>query len=439
MKYALAIDIGASSGRHIIGYKKNNEIVYEEIYRFPNGVKNVNGHLVWDVNALFKEILTGLKKAKTLNKKPDVIGIDTWAVDYALLDENDKLIDCVYAYRDKRTEKSIPEVHKILSHEELYKLCGIQFQPFNTIYQLYEDKMSGRLNKAKSFLMLPDYLHFLLTGNKKQEYTNATSTSMVNADTKTWDKDILSKLGLNKGLFKELSNPGTVVGTFKEDIKEYLGYDAKVVLPATHDTASAVEALDIKDEPYISSGTWSLLGIKVKDAIRDEKSHKGNWSNEGGPGYYRYQKNIMGMWLVQSLRNELCPEKDFVEIAELARNSNFNGIVNANDQAFLAPKSMKEAFDSHLNKGIKRDLELGDYFRSAYLSLAYLYKESLLELENNTGKVFHNLYIVGGGAKNTFLNELTEQLCQIKVTAIPIEATAIGNLKVLLNSLEKED
>ena len=439
MKYALAIDIGASSGRHIIGYKKNNEIVYEEIYRFPNGVKNVNGHLVWDVNALFKEILTGLKKAKTLNKKPDVIGIDTWAVDYALLDENDKLIDCVYAYRDKRTEKSIPEVHKILPHEELYKLCGIQFQPFNTIYQLYEDKMSGRLSKAKSFLMLPDYLHFLLTGNKKQEYTNATSTSMVNADTKTWDKDILSKLGLNKGLFKELSNPGTVVGTFKEDIKEYLGYDAKVVLPATHDTASAVEALDIKDEPYISSGTWSLLGIKVKDAIRDEKSHKGNWSNEGGPGYYRYQKNIMGMWLVQSLRNELCPEKDFVEIAELARNSNFNGIVNANDQAFLAPKSMKEAFDSHLNKVIKRDLELGDYFRSAYLSLAYLYKESLLELENNTGKVFHNLYIVGGGAKNTFLNELTEQLCQIKVTAIPIEATAIGNLKVLLNSLEKED
>ena len=439
MKYALAIDIGASSGRHIIGYKKNNEIVYEEIYRFPNGVKNVNGHLVWDVDALFKEILAGLKKAKTLNKIPDVIGIDTWAVDYALLDENDKLIDCVYAYRDKRTEKSIPEVHKILSHEELYKLCGIQFQPFNTIYQLYEDKMSGRLNKAKSFLMLPDYLHFLLTGNKKQEYTNATSTSMVNADTKTWDKDILSKLGLNKGLFKELSNPGTVVGTFKEDIKEYLGYDAKVVLPATHDTASAVEALDIKDEPYISSGTWSLLGIKVKDAIRDEKSHKGNWSNEGGPGYYRYQKNIMGMWLVQSLRNELCPEKDFVEIAELARNSNFNGIVNANDQAFLAPKSMKEAFDSHLNKVIKRDLELGDYFRSAYLSLAYLYKESLLELENNTGKVFHNLYIVGGGAKNTFLNELTEQLCQIKVTAIPIEATAIGNLKVLLNSLEKED
>ena len=438
MKYALAIDIGASSGRHIIGYKKNNEIVYEEIYRFPNGVKNVNGHLVWDVDALFKEILTGLKKAKTLNKIPEVIGIDTWAVDYALLDENDKLIDCVYAYRDKRTEKSIPEVHKILSHEELYKLCGIQFQPFNTIYQLYEDKMSGRLSKAKSFLMLPDYLHFLLTGNKKQEYTNATSTSMVNADTKTWDKDILSKLGLNKDLFKDLSNPGTVVGSFKEDIKEYLGYDAKVVLPATHDTASAVEALDIKDEPYISSGTWSLLGLKVKYAIRDEKSHEGNWSNEGGPSYYRYQKNIMGMWLVQSLRNELCPNKDFVEIAELARKSSFNGIVDVNNQDFLAPASMKEAFDKHLNKTIKRNLELGDYFRSAYLSLAYLYKESLYELEENTGKVFHNLYIVGGGAKNSFLNELTEQMCQIKVVALPIEATALGNLKILLNKLEEK-
>ena len=438
MKYALAIDIGASSGRHIIGYKKNNEIVYEEIYRFPNGVKNVNDHLVWDVDALFKEILTGLKKAKTLNKIPDVIGIDTWAVDYALLDENNKLIDCVYAYRDKRTEKSIPEVHKLLPHEELYKLCGIQFQPFNTIYQLYEDKMSGRLSKAKSFLMLPDYLHFLLTGVKKQEYTNATSTSMVNADTKTWNKDILNKLGLNKDLFKELSNPGTVMGTFKEDIKEFLGYDAKVVLPATHDTASAVEALDIKDEPYISSGTWSLLGLKVKDAIRDEKSHKGNWSNEGGPSYYRYQKNIMGMWLVQSLRNELCPNKDFVEIAELARKSSFNGIVDVNNQDFLAPTSMKEAFDKHLNKTIKRNLELGDYFRSAYLSLAYLYKESLYELEENTGKVFHNLYIVGGGAKNSFLNELTEQMCQIKVVALPIEATALGNLKILINKLEEK-
>ena len=439
MRYALAVDIGASSGRHIIGYLKNGQIITEEIYRFPNGVKNVNGHLVWDIDSLFKEILTGLKKAKKLNKIPEVIGIDTWAVDYALLDEKDQLIDCIYAYRDSRTEKSIPEVHKFIPHEKLYERCGIQYQPFNTIYQLYEDKMSGRLSKAKSFLMLPDYLHFLLTGNKKQEYTNATSTSMVNSLTKSWDIEILNKLGFNKDLFKELSNPGTVVGTFKESIKEYLGYDAKVVLPATHDTASAVEALNIKDEPYISSGTWSLFGLKVNKALTDEKSHKGNWSNEGGINYYRYQKNIMGMWLVQSLRNELCPEKDFVEIAELARNSNFNGIVNANDQAFLAPKSMKEAFDSHLNKVIKRDLELGDYFRSAYLSLAYLYKESLLELENNTGKVFHNLYIVGGGAKNTFLNELTEQLCQIKVIAIPIEATAIGNLKVLLNSLEKED
>lgn len=439
MRYALAVDIGASSGRHIIGFLKNGQIITEEIYRFPNGVKNVNGHLVWDIDSLFKEILTGLKKAKKLNKIPEVIGIDTWAVDYALLDEKDQLIDCIYAYRDKRTEKSIPEVHKIIPHEKLYERCGIQYQPFNTIYQLYEDKMSGRLLKAKSFLMLPDYLHFLLTGNKKQEYTNATSTSMVNSLTKSWDIEILDKLDFNKDLFKELSNPGTVVGTFKESIKEYLGYDAKVVLPATHDTASAVEALNIEDEPYISSGTWSLFGLKVNKALTDEKSHHGNWSNEGGINYYRYQKNIMGMWLVQSLRNELCPEKDFVEIVELARKSSFNGIVSANDQAFLAPKSMKEAFDSHLNKVIKRDLELGDYFRSAYLSLAYLYKESLLELENNTGKVFHNLYIVGGGAKNTFLNELTEQLCQIKVTAIPIEATAIGNLKILLNSLEKED
>ena len=438
MKYALAIDIGASSGRHIIGYVKNNEIVCEEIYRFPNGVKNVNGHLIWDVKALFNEVLNGLRKARDLNKIPDVIGIDTWAVDYALLDENDQLIGDVYAYRDNRTDISIPKVHEIFSHEKLYEKCGIQYQPFNTIYQLYEDKLSGRLSTAKTFLMLPDYLNYLLTGIKKQEYTNATSTSMVNTLTKSWDEEIINKLGFEPSLFNELSQPGTVVGSFRKEIKEILGYDAKVVLPATHDTASAVEAVDFGNDPYISSGTWSLLGIKVKDAIKDEKSHQGNWSNEGGPGYYRYQKNIMGMWLIQSLRKELCPDLDFVTITDMAINSQINAIIDANDQSFLAPKSMKEAFDDALNKKNIVLKEKVDYFKVAYLSLAYLYKKALIELKTNTNQEFDKLYIVGGGAKNKLLNQLTEEICQIKVIALPIEATAIGNLKILLNSEIKE-
>lgn len=430
MKIALAIDIGASSGRHIIGYKKDDEIICKEIYRFPNGVKTINGHLIWDIDALFKEVINGLRKAKELNKIPEVIGIDTWAVDYALLDANDQLIEKIYAYRDHRTEKSIPLVHNLISHQELYSATGIQFQPFNTIYQLYDDKLSGRLNKARSFLMLPDYLNFLLTGQKKQEYTNATSTSMVNNLTHTWDGYIINRLDLPRELFGHLFKPGTVVGSFKKEIVELVGYDAKVVLPATHDTASAVEALDIPNfVPYISSGTWSLLGVKVKRAINDELSRKGNWSNEGGPDYIRYQKNIMGMWLIQSLKKELCPDLDFAVIADMAKESQVDLLLNANDASLLAPTSMKEAFDKLLNHP---KLEIRDYFRIAYRSLAYSYKEALEELSKNTNREYKELYIVGGGAKNNFLNQLTEEICQIKVVALPIEATAIGNLKVLL-------
>lgn len=431
MKYALAIDIGASSGRHIIAYKENNKIICEEIYRFLNGVKNINGHLCWDIDDLFNNILIGLKKAKELNKIPSYIGIDTWAVDYALLDEDNQLIDCVYAYRDSRTEKIIPSVHSLISHEKLYSLTGIQFQPFNTIYQLYEDKINNRLSKAAYFLMLPDYLNFLLTGIKKQEYTNATSTSLVNSVTHVWDNTILNRVGLPRHLFKKLYKPGSKVGTFKKEIIDIVGYDAEVILPATHDTASAVESLDISNyTPYISSGTWSLLGIKVDEAITDEQSRKGNWSNEGGPDYIRYQKNIMGMWLVQSLRKELCPDLDFVNITKMAEESVVDDVIDANDPSLLAPKSMKEAFDKLL--GNNKKLETKDYFRIAYHSLAVSYKTALKELNKNTKNEFKELYIVGGGAKNTFLNALTEKICHIKVIALPIEATAIGNLKILL-------
>ena len=435
MKYALAIDIGASSGRHILGHLENGQIISEEIYRFPNGVVNKNGHLVWDINALFNEIINGLKKAKELNKIPSVIGIDTWAVDYALLDKNDQLIGDIYAYRDNRTNISIPRVHSLISHQELYSATGIQFQPFNTIYQLYEDKMSGKLKNASTFLMLPDYLNFLLTGRKKQEYTNATSTSLVNSTKRTWDDYIISRLDLPHNLFNSLSKPSTIVGPLKEEISQTIGYQAEVVLPATHDTASAVEALDIPFyTPYISSGTWSLLGIKMERSKNDEQSRLNNWSNEGGPTYIRYQKNIMGMWLIQSLRKELYPKLDFIEITHLAEQSACDLLINANDNSLLSPKSMKEAFDHLLNH---QKLEKADYFRIAYRSLAYSYKEALEELKKNTKREFRELYIVGGGAKNTFLNRLTEEICQIKVIALPIEATAIGNLKILLDVINK--
>lgn len=427
MNCYLAIDIGASSGRHIIGREENGEIKTEEVYRFKNGVESKDGSLVWNVERLFQEVVNGLKAAKAKGYTPVSIGIDTWAVDYALLDKEDELTGDIFAYRDGRTQKVIDGVHRIICFDELYKRTGIQFQPFNTIYQIYADKLSGKIEKAESMLMLPDYLNFLLTGVKKQEYTNATSTGLVNAETHDWDGDILDLLGISRNLFKELSHPQTVVGKLKKDIAEEIGYNAEVVLPATHDTASAVEGIPMTgSSPYISSGTWSLLGIKVPQAITDQNSRKANYSNEGGIGYYRYQKNIMGMWIVNRLRDELCPDKPFSEIVREAEESNFNEYVDVNGKEFLAPESMRAAFDNALKS---KPQKIGDYFRCAYLSLAQSYKQALDELKFNTGLNFDKLYIVGGGAKNGFLNRLTEEICKVKVIALPIEASAIGNIK----------
>ena len=268
MNYYLAIDIGASSGRHILAHLQDGKMVTEEIYRFSNGPQILPGtpgalgsqgnkRLMWDTERLFKEILNGLKRAKELNKIPVSVGVDTWGVDYVLLDESDTPLEGVYCYRDGRTKSAVPSAHRRIPFAELYAKTGIQYQSFNTVYQLYDDKRDGRLQKAKTFLMLPDYFHYLLTGVKRQEYTNATTTGMVNALTHAWDEEILDALGYDKKLFGALSQPGTAVGEFTDEVAAFVGYRAKVVLPATHDTASAVLAAPLEGQtPYISSGTW---------------------------------------------------------------------------------------------------------------------------------------------------------------------------------------
>ena len=429
-KYYLAIDIGASSGRHIVGWLEDNEIKTDEVFRFPNGTKMQNGHLIWNITSLFDNVIKGIKVA--VKKYPGIktLAIDTWGVDYVLL-SNDVVITPCLAYRDKRTGSVIDDVHKLIPFEELYKRTGIQFQPFNTIYQLYEDTLRKRADWATDFLMIPEYLNYMLTGVKIHEYTNATTTGLVNAKTGEYDREIIDVLGLPQQLFGKLYQPGTSVGMLKPEIEEIVGGQIEVVLCASHDTASAVEGIPmIENSPYISSGTWSLLGLKVPNAITDENSCKANYSNEGGVGYTRYQKNIMGMWVVNRLRDELCPDKPFPQIVEEARQSTFNDYVDVNDNAFLSPKSMKEAFDDYLKEKIIKPQTESDYFRCAFISLAISYKYALDELRANSGKDFDTLYIVGGGAKNDLLNELTAQVCKIKVKALPIEATAIGNLKI---------
>lgn len=426
MNYYLAIDIGASSGRHIVGWLEEGKLKTEEVYRFSNGNEQKAGHLIWNVEKLFEEVKNGLKQAKKVGKIPSCIGIDTWAVDYALLDRAGERIGDIYAYRDSRTEKPIKEVHKIIPFAELYSRTGIQFQPFNTVYQLYADKLSGKINAAEIMLMLPDYLNYRLTDVKKQEYTNATSTGLVNAQTHDWDRELIAKLGLPDKLFGELSQPGTTVGKLSEEMQKEIGYNATVVLPATHDTASAVLAAPIDEEsPYISSGTWSLLGIEQEHAHTDERSQKANYSNEGSIHFnFRYQKNIMGLWLIQSVRNELIEKPSFATLEQMARCKESEYFIDANDNRFLSPDSMIE----EIQKAVGKSLSLASVMRVIYDSLAMSYAQAIQELERNTGKTYDTLYIIGGGSKDTFLNELTAKATGKKVITGPTEATAIGNL-----------
>ena len=424
--YYLAIDIGASSGRHIVGWLEDGKLNTEEIYRFKNGAEQNNKHLCWNADNLFEEVLNGLKKANEIGKIPSYIGIDTWAVDYALLDKDDNRIGEVICYRDNRTEKHINSVHRRISFYDLYKRTGIQFQPFNTIYQLYEDKTSGRIKNAKSFLMLPDYLNFLLTGVKKQEYTNATSTGLVNAQTHKWDRDILEAVGLPRSLFGELSQPGTIVGELKEDIQKAVGYNATVILPATHDTASAVLAAPLDGQtPYISSGTWSLLGVEQDYAHTDANSQAVNYSNEGSIDFkFRYQKNIMGLWMIQSVKRELNDKYTFPQLANYAKTKQKGALVDVNDKRFLAPESMRDEID----KAVGRQLGIASQMRVIYDSLAKSYADAIAELERNTGKTYDTINIIGGGCRDTLLNELTAQATGKRIIAGPVEATAIGNL-----------
>ncbi len=431
MKYYLAIDIGASSGRHIVAHLEGGKMVTEEIYRFQNGPEDLTGydgqnHLMWTHERLFSEILNGLKRAKELGKIPCSVGIDTWGVDYALLDEKDEVIGGTYCYRDSRTEKTIPAVHEMFPFAKLYERTGIQFASFNTVYQLLDDVKTGRMAKAKSFLMLPDYFHFRLTGVKKQEYTNATTTGMVNAVTHTWDEEILQTLGYKKELFGELSQPGTVVGEFSPEVEKIVGYKAKVVLPATHDTASAVLAAPLSAQtPYISSGTWSLLGVEQNYAHTSEAAREAGYSNEGSvKGQFRLQINIMGLWMIQQVRHELGDKHSFAELADMARENPVPYEINVNEQKFMAPESMIDA----INESVGKTLSVGEMAYVIYNNLARYYDHSLKALEKVTGEKYETLNIIGGGSKNILLNELTMEYTGKKIITGPAEGTAIGNL-----------
>ena len=453
MTYHLAIDIGASSGRHILGHLEDGKMILEEVFRFDNSQIRQDGHDCWDHQALARSLLQGIAKCKEIGKIPATIGIDTWGVDFILLDEQGLPCSDMVAYRDARTEGADALVDAAISADELYARCGIQKMLFNTIYQLAALKKEHpeQIEKAQRLLMVPEYLNFVLTGKMANEYTNATTGNLVNARAKDWDWEVIDKLGLPRRIFGKLEMPGTALGGLTSAVQATVGFDAQVVLPATHDTGSAFLAVPARDDQavYISSGTWSLLGVENAEPITTPEAKAANFTNEGGAWYrFRFLKNIMGLWMIQSIRRELNgvdyvegKEKtatwsladyekgkkySFADLENAAKAAtSFAGRVSANDTRFLAPASMIAEVQAAADV---KPATVGELMQCVYASLADCYAKMIKNLAQLTGKTYTSVNIVGGGSKDGYLNKLTAEATGLEVFAGPTEGTAIGNL-----------
>lgn len=434
-KYFLAVDIGASSGRHILSHMEDGKIVLEEVFRFENGMTEIDGHKCWDSELLFSHIKEGMKKCAELGKIPCYMGIDTWGVDYVLVDREGKRIGNAVGYRDDRTTGIDREVYQIIPEKELYARTGIAKQVFNTIYQLVALKKENpeQLLEAETLLLSPDYYNFLLTGKRASEYTIASTGQLVSPETKDWDYELIRMLGLPEKIFTPLQKPGTILGGLSDAVKAEIGYDCQVVMVTSHDTASAVLAVPSKtaDFAYISSGTWSLLGVELENAICNEQSREANFTNEGGYDYkYRFLKNIMGLWMIQSVRNEMNKAYSFAQLCAKAEEvKDFPSRVDVDEHRFFAPDSMIEEIRNACRESGQPVPETpGELATVVYQSLADCYKKSLRNLEIMTGKTYPAVNIVGGGANADYLNQLTANATGKTVYAGPTEATAIGNI-----------
>ena len=432
--YYLAIDIGASSGRHILAHLEDGKMVLEEVHRFPNGMVENGGENVWDVDELFTQIKTGMKKCAELGKIPVSVGVDTWGVDFVLLDGNGQRIGNAVAYRDGRTREMDEEVYKIIPEDDLYARTGIQKAIFNTIYQLMalKKKKPDELAQAKTLLLMPDYFHYLLSGRAVTEYTNATTTQLVSPNTKDWDYELIRKLGYPEEIFQKIVLPGTELGELTPQVQAEVGFNCKVIAPATHDTGSAVIAVptDSDNTLYISSGTWSLMGTELMKANCSPESKANNLTNEGGYDYrFRYLKNIMGLWMIQSVKKEIGGELGFGEICEQASKCDIASIVDCNHDRFLAPANMTEEVQAACREsGQQVPRGIAEVASVIYNSLAKCYAQTIRELEGITGQKYDRIHIVGGGANADYLNRLTAEATGVTVYAGPTEATAVGNL-----------
>jgi rhamnulokinase len=446
-RYFLAFDLGASSGRAILGTLINEKLELTEIHRFGNQMQLINGHYFWNIFSLFNELKTGLKKCvKEFGIQPESIGIDTWGVDFVHLTKEGLILSLPFAYRDSRTNTSMDDLFQIVSKEEVYAQTGIQFMQFNSLFQLFSmvKDQSSLLKVTDSILFMPDALNYLFSGVKKSEFSIASTSQMIIPGTCEWNYELIEKAGIPTHILQQIILPGTILGNIKEEIACETGSKTvPVIAVAGHDTGSAIVSVPGSHDnfAYISSGTWSLMGIESRKPLVSEQTLRLNFTNEGGVGATtRFLKNIMGMWLIQEVQRVWETEGTkytWPEMVELARKSEpFRFLINPDDSMFLNPRDMTQAirdFCYQTAQGTPQNH--GEVIRCIYDSLALKYRFTLEQICDVTNQPIEVIHIIGGGANNHFLNQLTADATRLKVIAGPTEATAIGNIMIQAKAL----
>jgi rhamnulokinase len=444
--YSLAFDFGASSGRAILSKFDGDKIELEEIYRFPNEPVRVGTHFYWDFLRLFHELKNGLKKAAAKGVKISSIGIDTWGVDYGLLDEQGNLISTPIHYRDGRTDNILEEITKVIPYDEIYKTTGIQYMQFNTLFQLFADlkQRPHVLEQAETLLFMPDLLSYFLTGSKFTEYSIASTGQMLNANKKDWDKELLERIGLPIHMLQDIIMPGTPCGNLTKEVQEEVGLGkVPVVAVGGHDTASAVAGAPLEgdNKVFLSSGTWSLLGVECDDPIINEASLKHNFTNEGGvEGTIRFLKNINGTWILQQLRqswSEHVEKVSFPDIIKAAKNAEHKHFsIDPNDKAFMAPLNMAAEIEKYcVENGQGKPEGLGEIAIAAYNGLTNEYQRVVECLEEILSKNIETINVIGGGIQDEFLCQQTANVTGKNILAGPIEASAFGNIIMQLMAI----
>lgn len=441
----LAVDLGAESGRVVAGLFDGRRVELVELHRFRNGPVSFGGTLRWDLVNLWREIQTGLGKAAAkYGSAIKSVGVDTWGVDYVLLSEQDELLGLPYCYRDARTKGLMNHTFTRLSRADIFATTGLQFMEINTLYQLVAMSQQNpkMLDQAATFLMVPDFLNWLLCGSKVVEFTNATTTQCLDATQRDWAASMLGKLGIPARMFPQVVGPGTMLGQLRADVARLNNIDRiNVVAPATHDTGSAVVAVPTSltgtaKWAYISSGTWSLMGLELPNAILSQRALELNVTNEGGiDGTYRLLKNIMGLWLIQQCKVSFERQGRTTDYGQLVKEAEaspaFRSIVDPDDSRFLSPEDMPSAIASWCRDTQQPVPETdGQFIRCCIESLALKYRRVLRWLEELSGEAVDVLHIVGGGTKNELLNQFTANACGCAVVTGPTEGTALGNVLI---------